>query len=48
MQNGAQASRRLLVRFDARTFGEEMLLARRVVIPPEVKNLRDTAAHIEK
>ena len=25
-----------------------MLLARRVVNPPKIKNLRDTAAHIEK
>ena len=27
---------------------KEMLLARRVVNPPKIKNHRDTAAHIEK
>ena len=43
LQNGAEAWRRLLVRFDARTIGKEMLLARRVVNPPKIKNLRDTA-----
>ena len=48
LQNGAEAWRRLLVRFDARTIGKEMLLARRVVNPPKIKNHRDTAAHIEK
>ena len=48
LQNGAEAWRRLLVRFDARTIGKEMLSARRVVNPPKIKNLRGTAAHIEK
>ena len=48
LQNGAEAWRRLLVRFDARTIGKEMLLGRRVVNPPKIKNHRDTAAQIEK
>ena len=50
VQNGAEARRRLLVRFDANatTIGKEMLLARRVVNPPKIKNHRDTAAHMEK
>ena len=48
VQNGAEAWRRLLVRFDARTIGKDMLLAQRVVNPPKIKNLRGTAAHIEK
>ena len=37
LQNGAEAWRRLLDRFDARTIGKEMLLARRVVNPPKIK-----------
>ena len=48
LQNGAEAWRRLLVRFDARTIGKEMLLARRVVNPPKIKNLRETAAQLER
>ena len=48
LKNGAEAWRRLLVRLDARTIGKEMLLALRVVNPPKIKNLRGTAAHIEK
>ena len=48
LQNGAEAWRRLLVRFDARTIGKEMLLAWRVMNPPKINNHRDTAAHIEK
>ena len=40
VQNRAEAWRRLLVLFDARTSGKEMLLARRVVNPAKIKNLR--------
>ena len=48
VQNGAEAWRRRLVRFDARTIGKEILLARHVLNPPKIKNHEDTVAHIEK
>ena len=48
VQREAEAWRRLLIRFEARTVGKEMLLARRVVIPPKIMNRRETAVHVAK
>ena len=48
LQNGAEAWRRLLVRFDSHTLGKEILLARKVVSPPKIKQLKDIAAHLDK
>ena len=51
-QSGTKLARGLRagaqVRFDARIFGKEMLLSRRVVNPPKITNHRETAAHVEK
>ena len=48
MQNGAEAWRRLLARFDAHTIGREILLARRVVSPAKVKHPRDFPSEVDK
>ena len=47
-QNGAEAWRLLVGRFDAKTIGKEILLARRCVNPPKVKTAKDLPSAIDK
>ena len=47
-QNGAEAWRLLVARFDAKTIGKEMLLARKCVNPPKVKAPKDLPGAIDK
>ena len=46
--NGGEAWRKLCARYDSRTLGKEMQLARQVVSPPKIKSLRDAVKGIDK
>ena len=47
-QNGVEAWRRLCARYDAKTFGKQILVTRKVVNPPKIRDLRQAAGMIEK